>query len=539
MKIKSSVRIVAAIWQSLVLTSLLASACTRLVIYPSDLTATANASYAQSSSPTPLVLQAATTQPSYDTTRVMDVPPTSVPTPSHTPTAIFTPRPPILYNSQSGDTLQAVSVRFGVNQAEITSPDSIPQQGYINPNQLLIIPARLDETTPSEWLMPDSEIVFSSSAIDFDIEQYILEGDGYLKTYREYLDNGWNNATQIVTRVAYENSINPKILLAVIQHQGNWVFGQPRNLAETDYPAGYKYYKNKGLYRQLNWAAKMMSIGYYEWRSGNLTHLTFLDKSTKRLAPDLNAGTVALLYLFSKIMNPIDWGDTLYTAESFPKLYAQMFGDPWARAQLVEPLLPPGLTQPILELPFLPGHTWSYTGGPHHVWFRDGGPLAAIDFAPPLDHPGCSPSDEQVTAVAPGVIARSGNGIVVLDLDGDGYEQTGWSIFYLHIGSKGRAPVGKYVDLNDPIGYPSCEGGSSTGTHVHIARKYNGEWMLAEGPVPFVMSGWQVHNGDKPYLGTMTNGDQTIVARVDLQADALITRPKTASPLLDTQQNHP
>ena len=36
--------------------------------------------------------------------------------------------------------------------------------------------------------------------------------------------------------------------------------------------------------------------------------------------------------------------------------------------------------------------------------------------------------------VEPGnVIARMGNGVVILDLDGDGKEQTGWVLFYLHV----------------------------------------------------------------------------------------------------------
>jgi hypothetical protein len=84
--------------------------------------------------------------------------------------------------------------------------------------------------------------------------------------------------------------------------------------------------------------------------------------------------------------------------------------------------------------------------------------------------------------------------------------------------------LGQWVEQNGLIGHASCEGGISTGTHVHIARKYNGEWMLADGPVPFVMDGWTVFAGDKPYLGKMVNGENTVIADVYGQSWSLIRR---------------
>jgi LasA protease len=101
---------------------------------------------------------------------------------------------------------------------------------------------------------------------------------------------------------------------------------------------------------------------------------------------------------------------------------------------------------------------------------------------------------------------------VVLDLDGDGDERTGWVIFYFHIGTEGRDPVGKVLQTGDPIGHPSCEGGRTTGTHVHIARKYNGEWMPADGIVPYDLGGWIAHKGAAEYDGTLTRAGRVIIA---------------------------
>jgi len=180
-------------------------------------------------------------------------------------------------------------------------------------------------------------------------------------------------------------------------------------------------------------------------------------------------------------------------------------------------------------LPIEFGTTWAYTGGPHNAWGTAGprgleGALAAIDFAPENDTPGCFVTLSWVLAVAPGLVVRSANGVVIVDMDGDGSEQTGWNIMYLHIAAKDRVAVGQWVEQDGLIGHASCEGGVSTGTHVHMARKYNGEWMLADGPVPFVLDGWTVLAGDEPYLGKMLKGNNVVTADVYGQAWSLISR---------------
>jgi len=73
-----------------------------------------------------------------------------------------------------------------------------------------------------------------------------------------------------------------------------------------------------------------------------------------------------------------------------------------------------------------------------------------------------------------------------------------WNLVYLHIAAANSVPVGKWVNRNDRIGHPACVGGYETGTHLHFVRKYNGEWIPADGPIPFVLSGWTVHAGSQP-----------------------------------------
>ena len=434
--------------------------------------------------------------------------------------------PPVLYYSQSGDSLTAVAARFGVELSEITSAGPLPPNGLIDPGTLLVIPDKLGDYGPNIQIMPDSEIVFSVTAADFDIYAYIAAASGELSKYREYLGSvGWTTGSQAIERITIENSINPRLLLAILDYEGNWVTGSPTDYLHTQFPMGFDERFEQGVFRQMILAVNHLYTGYYGWRNGTLTDLTFPDGEKLRIAPDLNAGTVAVQYLYSKLYNRTEWQGILDPNVGFPAFYTEQFGDPWLRAQNAGPIFPPGLAQPPMVLPFEPNRNWAFTGGPHGAWEHDG-PLAAIDFAPATDKSGCTESEKWVVAAAPGLVVRSGAGLVVLDLDGDGYETTGWNLIYLHIATKDRIGLGTWVETNDRLGHASCEGGTSTGTHLHFARKYNGEWVLADGPLPFNLSGYVVHNGEKPYLGTMAKGETIITANeVGTYGSGIIRRP--------------
>jgi LasA protease len=200
----------------------------------------------------------------------------------------------ILYYAQSGDWLPAVARRFGVEVNEITSPKILSEQGFLDAGTLLIIPDRLDKTiqyTPSLQVVPDSEVVFSATSAGFNIDQYVRDAGGYLATYREYLGTtAWTTGAREIERLAYENSINPRLLLALLDYEARWVRGRPENQFRIDYPLGQENYRNKGLFAQMTWAVNQLSMGYYGWRMGELTFITFSDgvsncASTRRSMP--------------------------------------------------------------------------------------------------------------------------------------------------------------------------------------------------------------------------------------------------------------
>ncbi|MCK7520546.1 MAG: hypothetical protein MZV64_24045 [Ignavibacteriales bacterium] len=143
---------------------------------------------------------------------------------------------------------------------------------------------------------------------------------------------------------------------------------------------------------------------------------------------------------------------------------------------------------------------------------------------------GCRPVTCGSTAVADGYIVRAEDGAVIQDLDNDGYEQTGWTVlYYAHRFEWTRRERGRMSTPVTRIGHPSCEGGVSNATHLHIARRYNGEWIPADGPLPFIMDGW-VSSGEGIYYdGYLTRGATSPAGRrrcvrrgqSDLAVDAL------------------
>lgn len=421
---------------------------------------------------------------------------------------------PILYYAQSGDSLGVLAVRFGVEVQDITSRDPLPSDGFIPEGQLLLIPNRLDETTSPLKLIPDSEVVNSPSSVGFDVAEFAQQAGGYLAKYQESVYSfGLMSGTDIIEKVAREFSIHPRLLLALLEYKSDWVYGGPKNQQEKTYPLGIVDQDSIGLYKQLEAAAGIIETGYYGWREGTMVVLEFPDGSEVRLSAQLNCGTVGLMHFFSTQQDFPEWAEALYGEKGFVWTYQNMFGDPWLRALDFEPLFTPDVQQPELQLPFAPGVTWAMTVGPHAAWGA-ADVRAALDFSPPSSESGCHTNWSWVTASGPGLVLRSENGTVVVDMDGDGFEQTGWNIIYLHVATYQRVPAGTWVEAGDHIGHPSCEGGVSTGTHLHIVRKYNGEWVPADGPLGFVMSGWRAKAGSASLSGWLVRGDQVVKASV-------------------------
>ena len=120
---------------------------------------------------------------------------------------------------------------------------------------------------------------------------------------------------------------------------------------------------------------------------------------------------------------------------------------------------------------------------------------------------GIHPGSQAALAATPVLDALDLDLAVIQDLDNDGYEQTGWNVLYMHVEIRDRIQPNTFVYAGERIGHPSCEGGFSTSTHLHIARTYNGRWIAADGPLAFEMSGWVSQGLGLEYDGLLVRDD--------------------------------
>ncbi|MDD2522976.1 MAG: peptidoglycan DD-metalloendopeptidase family protein [Anaerolineaceae bacterium] len=440
---------------------------------------------------------------------------TATPEATSTPASkrpVYAPGTLVDYTAQSGDSLGLLSLRFGC------TPEEILRANLQIPNDVTTLPPGFPMQMPIYYkefwgtdfqVIPDAAFVYGPDLLDFDLTAFLQSTPGWFKNYRASVDGVRLDAAGMLNYYGQSFSLNPKLLLALVEYQTGALTNPVRDPSVEDTFLGFDN-NHRSVHLQISYVSDLLNDGFYRYFNGEMTSIEHRNGTIENIDPWQNAATAALQYYFSLIYEGDDYGEAIGPG-GLAKTFTDLFGDPWRRNTTV---LPGSLLQPELILPFKAGTVWSYTGGPHSGW-GNRKPWSAIDFAPPTETQGCVRTEQFAVAVADGVVARTGPGLVMLDLDGDGDERTGWVIMYLHVAEEGRVRVGQELKQGDPVGRPSCEGGSATGTHVHIARKYNGQWLPAASAVlPFVMNGWLPVEGSSAYQGLLVRGSQVVRASV-------------------------
>lgn len=416
---------------------------------------------------------------------------------------------PDQYTIQSGDTLGSIGAHYGVSWEVIAQANQITDENTVSVGTELLIPAPTPSgKAPDFKIIPDSELPYSPVSLTFDMESFLKARAGYLTTYTEEVDETDLTGIQIVQRVAMEYSVNPRLLLTVLEYTSGWVNSASIDDLHKTYPIGYINERYQGLYRQLSFAADKLNQGFYLWKANAVGAWLLTDGAMVPVDPTINAGTAGVQEFASYLYNQTDW-EKAVSSDGIFNTYSVLFGYPFDQG--IEPYPPADMSQPAMILPFEAGFDWAFTGGPHGGW-GEGSGWAALDFAPPGEPRGCVLSEDWATAVADGLVVYSQDGVVIEDLDKDGYAQTGWSVLYLHIDKQDRVKVGMELVAGDRIGHPSCEGGVSNGTHLHLARRFNGMWVSADGNTPFNLDGWISSGAGMEYDGYLTREGVSIEA---------------------------
>ena len=409
---------------------------------------------------------------------------TSTPQPTNTatstPTATPTPTPtfvPAWYEIKEGNTLFEVALKHDTSVDEILQMNNIEEDTRLRIGRVLAIPSDITIHLPECHLIEDSEVTYGSSYVEWDTSEFIKQQKGYLAEYEAY----GRDAGQIIDQVAAKYHVGPRALLATIEMMSGWVTKRNPSVGS---PFGMKGAGTADLQWWTSWAAEKMMQSYYGQLEGRRDWVILGSGAQARLYPGTSPGTAAIANVLAAVVTDPDELSQLLEGGGFEDAYQRLFGK-----MRGGPVLPADGQQPYFALPWKANEQWIFTGGPHGGFGDDLTGWAALDFAPPIPR-GCWPSEFPVRAVAPGLVIESREGEVWIDLDGDGDIRTGWSVYHLHLATEGRIETGERVEVGDVVGFPSCEGGIADASHLHIARMYEGQWMPANGPVPFQLGNW-------------------------------------------------
>lgn len=434
---------------------------------------------------------------------------------------------------QAGETLTKIAERYDVSIRALLNANDLPNPDFLRVGQVLELPEPPADFTPAHHILPDSRLVRSIGASSFNIDRFVQSRPGVLREMTVLMPTRQANGTtrseqmtgsQIIDRVSREYSVDARILITFLEYFAGLVSEPTAGGDAQLYPLlaaePGRAKARQGLYNQLSWLADQLNKGYYDWKYRGKTILDAADGSRLYFHPSLNAGSIAVQYAVAQFRSVTQWERDV-SADGLREKYQQLFGDPFVEEHET---VPADLRQPELTLPFPRGDVWRYTGGFHGGW-GNGSAWSAIDFAPPDKATAgwCYTSKFPVIAAAGGVIARMGEGVLLLDLDRDGNEGSGWTLLYLHISRHDALAEGQAVEAGNILGYASCQGGYSTATHLHFARLYNGEWLPADcnrcpadtTVPPFIMSNWKVVGlGSQLYQGFMihTLDNRSVVA---------------------------
>lgn len=403
-----------------------------------------------------------------------------------------------------GETLSYVANLYSSTVEELLELNDLEDGDLLAAGQTLMVPSGEIVVSPSIKLIPDSELVYGPKSRGFEVKGTVSSYDGYLSSFAEELEGEEMSGVDIVRLVAHRFSVNPRLLLAVLEYRSGWLTRS--DVVDEVYPLGYIKEGYEGLYQQLSWAANKVNLGYYGRSEGGIYFFDIGDEYRIIFANDINDGTAGIQLMLAAHTSAAydEWIQDIGPS-GFYGTYSLLFGNPFSST--FDPLWPVNLEQPEFALPFTEEDTWYFTGGPHGGW-ASGSAWAALDFTPGDGQSNCETSEAQVLAVAEGTINRSSNGAVVLDLDSDGYSGTGWAVTYMHLATEDRVSAGSKVKAGDFLGYPSCEGGFSNATHLHIARTFNGRWVSADGDIPMKLGGWVSQGLGREYDGLLVKGDE-------------------------------
>ncbi|AVK04040.1 MULTISPECIES: M23 family metallopeptidase [Pseudomonas aeruginosa group] len=313
----------------------------------------------------------------------------------------------------------------------------------------------------------DDLFLYGRDAEAFDLQAYLALNAPALRDRSEYLEH-WSGYY----------SINPKVLLTLmVMQSGPLGAPDPQALAA---PLG-RLSAKQGFEAQVRDVLQQLSRRYYGFEEYRLRQAAAAGTVAEN---GLNPASAALLGLLLQDTAKADanGGHPLGAyAETFQRLFgtpSQALLQPRNRAarqlQAKAALVPPAN---LMQLPWRQGYSWQPNGA--HSNSGSGYPLSSIDAS--YDWPRWGSPTYSVVAAHAGTVRVLSRCQVRVT------HPSGWATNYYHM-DRIQVSNGQQVSADTKLGiYASdintalCEGGSSTGPHLHFSLLYNGAFVSLQG----------------------------------------------------------
>ena len=374
------------------------------------------------------------------------------------------------------------------------------------------IPSDTPGTTPiSAHVLSDGQFVYGPNVGDFNLKDYLDNNAPHLSKYGD----------DLYGRSEYF-SINPKIYLTLLELHSRFLTTPNNDGIEN--PFGIE---GNNFIAQIDTISKVMVDAYYlhlySYSSlpdseRNLPSIQTNAGDNVQVAPETNAGTYAVIAALAKIEKVSDIPSKLDTGQpdGFYQTYRKLFpDDPLSEENHIynsgELSL---LSAPVnfLQLPYPRGESWyfngvhNWNGGSYGDAFTDASSIDFFyDWGVKWDD---DTSNMWVVAAAPGTPKKISNCYFKI------IHSEGWETVYYHLEniqnfSGSILQNARIGVIANTFGEAICNGGYSSGPHVHLALKKDGAFVALDGNL---LSGWVIHSGrwqydlDKDYMWLEKDG---------------------------------
>lgn len=295
---------------------------------------------------------------------------------------------------------------------------------------------------------PKSEHVFTIRNVVYGQNEMLsFRTEKFLEKFAPHL----REKSEAISHVAGRTGISPKLLLAMMEQRSR-IISIPNDTRSMQRPFG-NLSKKIGFREQLEDVATNMAAAIY-------SQIQKIDSSKRP--------SISLLVVTTDGLNG---AFTDYERMELAQIYFGFFGSLQSNESRSSRITLSSVPNGSMRLPYENGKAWNFSGA--HM---DGLSLlfSSIDFAPRGSVWGGDTSANRVTASAGGIFIRHSSCSAEILHDG------GWSTTYYHMDNL-RFQTNSIVRQGDIIGTAAnslaqalCEGGSSSGPHVHWSIKRDG-----------------------------------------------------------------